>query len=151
MNRKPISRRTRKTLRPMTRRAIERADPGARPLSSSELKRMKRTPQAKIIRRALGMTQEKFAARHHTPLGTLRDWGTGPLYTRSASASLPDCHCSQPGRGATSFRRIVLPMPAITSGLRCSRFQTLVTCRCFFCQKKYAGSPRKRITIAAAR
>jgi putative transcriptional regulator len=64
----------------MTRRAIERAalaDPDARPLSSIELKRMRRTPQAKTIRRALGMTQEKFAARYHIPLGTLRDWEQG--------------------------------------------------------------------------
>jgi putative transcriptional regulator len=35
---------------------------------------MKRTPQAKIIRRALELTQEEFAARYHIPLGTLRDW-----------------------------------------------------------------------------
>jgi putative transcriptional regulator len=80
MSRKPISRKTHKALRPMTRRAIERAalaDPDARPLSSTELKRMRRTPQAKIIRRALGMTQEIFAARYHIPLGTLRDWEQG--------------------------------------------------------------------------
>jgi putative transcriptional regulator len=41
------------------------------------MKRMKRTPQAKVIRRALGMTQEEFAARYHIPLGTLRDWEQG--------------------------------------------------------------------------
>ena len=38
---------------------------------------MKRTPQAKIIRRALGLSQEDFAARYHIPLGTLRDWEQG--------------------------------------------------------------------------
>jgi putative transcriptional regulator len=64
----------------MSRSAMERAalaDPDAQPLSSAELKRMKRTPQAKIIRRALGLTQEEFAARYHIPLGTLRDWEQG--------------------------------------------------------------------------
>jgi putative transcriptional regulator len=64
----------------MTRSAIERAalaDLDAWPLSSTDLKRMKRTPQAKIIRRALGMTQEQFAARFHIPIGTLRDWEQG--------------------------------------------------------------------------
>jgi putative transcriptional regulator len=64
----------------MSRIAIERAalaDPDAHPLSSAELKRMKRTPQAKLIRRALGLTQEEFAARYHIPLGTLRDWEQG--------------------------------------------------------------------------
>jgi putative transcriptional regulator len=38
---------------------------------------MKRTPQAKIIRRALELTQEEFALRFHIPLGTLRDWEQG--------------------------------------------------------------------------
>ena len=36
---------------------------------------MKRTPQVKLIRRALGLTQEEFAGRFQIPLGTLRDWG----------------------------------------------------------------------------
>jgi putative transcriptional regulator len=47
------------------------------PLSETDLRRMKRTPQAKIIRRALGLSQEEFAARYHIPLGTLRDWEQG--------------------------------------------------------------------------
>ena len=67
-------------LRPMTAEAIERAaraDPDAQPLTPTDLKRMKRTPQAKIIRRALQLTQEEFAARFHIPLGTLRDWEQG--------------------------------------------------------------------------
>jgi putative transcriptional regulator len=71
---------SRKTLRPMTPEAIEgaaRADRDAQPLTRSDLKRMKRTPQAKIIRRALGLTQEEFAAHYHIPLGTLRDWEQG--------------------------------------------------------------------------
>ena len=64
----------------MTQGAIERAalaDPDARPLTRADLQRMKRTPQAKIIRRALGMTQEEFAAHYRIPLGTLRDWEQG--------------------------------------------------------------------------
>ena len=64
----------------MTPEAIEgaaRADPDARPLTEDDLKRMKRTPQAKIIRRALELTQEEFAVRYHIPLGTLRDWEQG--------------------------------------------------------------------------
>ena len=64
----------------MTAEAIERAargDRDAQPLSEADLKRMRRTPQAKIIRRALELTQEEFAARYHIPLGTLRDWEQG--------------------------------------------------------------------------
>lgn len=64
----------------MTMAAIERAaraDRDAQPLTDADLKRMKRTPQTKIIRRALGLTQEEFATRYHIPLGTLRDWEQG--------------------------------------------------------------------------
>jgi putative transcriptional regulator len=53
------------------------ADGDASPLTEADLKRMKRTPQAKIIRRALDLTQEEFALRYHIPLGTLRDWEQG--------------------------------------------------------------------------
>jgi len=77
MSKKTISS---KTLRPTTPEAIEaaaRADRDAQPLTSDDLKRMKRTPQAKIIRRALALTQEEFAVRYHIPLGTLRDWEQG--------------------------------------------------------------------------
>ena len=66
--------------RPMTPAAIEnpaRADPDAQPLSGADFRRMKRTPRTKIIRRALDLTQEEFAARYHIPLGTLRDWEQG--------------------------------------------------------------------------
>ena len=64
----------------MTSQAVEaaaRADSDAKPLTPDDLKRMKRTPQAKVIRRALALTQEEFAVRYHIPLGTLRDWEQG--------------------------------------------------------------------------
>lgn len=57
--------------------AAARADPDAQPLSPADLKRMKRTPQVKIIRRALGLSQEEFAVRYRIPVGTLRDWEQG--------------------------------------------------------------------------
>ncbi len=52
-------------------------DPDARPLTPADFKLTRRTPQVKIIRRALGLTQEEFARRFHIPLGTLRDWEQG--------------------------------------------------------------------------
>jgi putative transcriptional regulator len=52
-------------------------DREAQPLTDADFKRMKRIPQARIIRRALELTQEEFAARYHIPLGTLRDWEQG--------------------------------------------------------------------------
>ena len=69
-----------RTPKPMSPEAIEkaaRADRDAQPLTEADLKRMRRTPRAKIIRRALELTQEEFAARYHIPLGTLRDWEQG--------------------------------------------------------------------------
>jgi putative transcriptional regulator len=53
------------------------ADPDAQPLTEERLARMKRVPRAKTLRRALGLTQEEFAARYHIPIGTLRDWEQG--------------------------------------------------------------------------
>lgn len=50
------------------------ADPDAKPLSRADFERMKRVPRVKIIREALGLTQEEFATRFHIPIGTLRDW-----------------------------------------------------------------------------
>ena len=52
-------------------------DADAKPLSPNDFKRLKKTPRAKIIRRALGLSQEEFAARFHIPVGTLRDWEQG--------------------------------------------------------------------------
>ena len=67
-------------MRPMTDAevlAAARSDPDAKPFTSAQLARMKHTPRAKLIRRALGLTQEEFAVRFQIPLGTLRDWEQG--------------------------------------------------------------------------
>ncbi len=57
--------------------AAARADPDAQPLSAADLQRMRRTPRAKIIRRAFRLTQEQFAACFRIPIGTVRDWEQG--------------------------------------------------------------------------
>lgn len=62
-------------------------DPDARPLTEEDFARMKRTPQAKVIRRALGLSQEEFAARYHIPLGTLRDWEQGRVEPDQAAGA----------------------------------------------------------------
>lgn len=67
-------------LAPMTEAEIHAAamrDPDGRPMTDEEFARAKRVPRAKTLRRALGLTQEEFAARFHIPLGTLRDWEQG--------------------------------------------------------------------------
>jgi DNA-binding transcriptional regulator YiaG len=66
-----------------------RRDPDARPLTPDDLKRMRRTPQVKIIRRALGLTQEEFAARYRIPVGTLRDLGSSREADRRAHRARP--------------------------------------------------------------
>jgi putative transcriptional regulator len=53
------------------------SDPDNQPLTAEDFKRMKRTPRVRVIRRALGLSQEEFASRFHIPLGTLRDWEQG--------------------------------------------------------------------------
>src|SRR5579864_2218278 len=77
MSKRTTSSKTLKLMTPETIEAAARADRDAQPLTPGDLKRMKRTPQAKIIRRALALTQEEFAVRYHIPLGTLRDWEQG--------------------------------------------------------------------------
>jgi putative transcriptional regulator len=52
------------------------SDPDAQPLSDAQLARMKR-PNPKVVRQALGLSQEDFAARFRIPVGTLRDWEQG--------------------------------------------------------------------------
>jgi len=57
--------------------AAAMADPDARPMTPKQLRTARRVPRTKTLRRALGLTQEEFAARYHIPLGTLRDWEQG--------------------------------------------------------------------------
>jgi putative transcriptional regulator len=67
-------------MRPMTEQEIAgaaAADPDARPMTPDQLKNARRIPRIKTLRRALGLTQEEFAARYHIPVGTLRDWEQG--------------------------------------------------------------------------
>jgi putative transcriptional regulator len=65
------------TMTDAERHSAAARDRETKPLTPSDFKRMTRTPQVKIIRRALGLTQEEFASRFHIPLGTLRDWEQG--------------------------------------------------------------------------
>jgi putative transcriptional regulator len=67
-------------IRPMTEEQIEaaaRSDPDNPSLTESKLKQLKPVPRVRTLRRALGLTQEEFAARFHIPIGTLRDWEQG--------------------------------------------------------------------------
>ena len=66
-----------------------RSDPDAQPLSGEQLRRMKR-PNPKVVRQALGLSQDEFAERFRIPVGTLRDWETGARGAGSSCTCLPD-------------------------------------------------------------
>jgi putative transcriptional regulator len=57
--------------------ALAQSDPDNLPVTPEREARLKRVPQVKVMRRAMGLTQEDFAARFRIPLGTLRDWEQG--------------------------------------------------------------------------
>lgn len=63
------------------------SDPDNQPLTEDDFKRMKPTPRARIIRRALGLSQEDFAVKYHIPIGTLRDWEQGRCEPDQAAKS----------------------------------------------------------------
>ena len=67
-------------MRPMTEEEVEAAansDPDALPMTEEELRKARRVPRVKTLRRSLQLTQEEFASRYRIPLGTLRDWEQG--------------------------------------------------------------------------
>jgi putative transcriptional regulator len=72
------------------------SDPDAQPLTKENFARMKSTPRVKIIRRALGLTQEEFSSRYHIPLGTLRDWEQGR---------------TEPDRAMYAYLKVIATMP----------------------------------------
>jgi putative transcriptional regulator len=86
------------------RHAAALSDPDAQPLTPDDFKRMKRTPQVRVIRRALGLSQEEFASRFHIPIGTLRDWEQGR---------------KDPDQAARAYLRVIGHNPtAVTEALR---------------------------------
>jgi putative transcriptional regulator len=72
------------------------SDPDAQPLTEADMKRMRRTPQVKVIRRAFGMSQEGFARTFHIPIGTLRDWEQGRV---------------EPDRAARAYLKVIARNP----------------------------------------
>lgn len=73
------------------------SDPNAQPLTPDRLATMRPIPRTKFLRRALGLTQEAFAARFQIPLGTLRDWEQG---------------AAQPDQTARAYLRAIAGDPA---------------------------------------
>ncbi len=83
-------------------------DTDDRPLTDADLARMKRTPQVKVVRRALGLTQEEFAKQFHIPIGTLRDWEQG----RNVPDKAAEAYLRVIARDPDAVRRALAPMTA---------------------------------------
>lgn len=86
-------------LRRMTEAEVNtaaRTDPDNPPRTREREKHLKRVPQVKVMRRALRLTQEEFAARFRIPLGTLRDWEQGK---------------SKPDRAARAYLTVIARNP----------------------------------------
>ena len=86
-------------LRRMTEEEINAAaltDPDNPPRTPEREKHLRRVPQVKVMRRALHLTQEEFAARFHIPLGTLRDWEQGK---------------TQPDQAARAYLKVIARNP----------------------------------------
>src|SRR5688500_1809543 len=49
-------------------------DPDSQPLTPEQRSRLRRVPNPKAIRLAMGLSQEAFARRFEIAVGTLRDW-----------------------------------------------------------------------------
>jgi putative transcriptional regulator len=89
------------------RHAAALADRDAQPITTEDLPRMRRTPQVKVIRRALKMSQEAFAERFHIPLGTLRDWEQG----RKAPDAAARAYLKVIGRNPSAVAEALQPIP----------------------------------------
>ena len=74
------------------------ADPDAQPLTPERLANMRRVPRTQSLRRALGLSQEEFAARYHIPVSTLRDWEQG---------------CFEPDAAARAYLTVIAREPEI--------------------------------------
>ena len=92
----------------MERHHAALSDPDAQPLTEDDFRRMKRTPRAKIIRRALGLSQEDFAARYHIPVGTLRDWEQGRVEPDQAARA----YLTVIARDPEAVRKALNPPPS---------------------------------------
>jgi putative transcriptional regulator len=98
-------------LSPMAPEEVETvatADPNVRPFTPEELAKVRRVPRAKTLRRALGLTQEEFAARFRIPIGTLRDWEQG----RSEPDQPARAYLTVIARDPEGVRRALEPRPA---------------------------------------
>jgi putative transcriptional regulator len=96
------------TMTESERHAAALADPDARPMSDEDWDTAPRVPRVAIIRRALKLSQEDFAARYHIPVGTLRDWEQGRKEPDAAAKAYLRVIAREP---ETVRRALAMPPP----------------------------------------
>jgi putative transcriptional regulator len=84
-------------------RSAALSDPDAQPFTEEQLTRARRVPRVRTLRRALGLTQEEFAARFGLSLATLRDWEQGR---------------TQPDQAANTYLEVIARAPDAVMGAR---------------------------------
>ena len=82
-------------------------DPDAQPLTDEDMDRMRRTPRAKIIRRALSLTEEEFSSRYRIPIATLRAWEAGTVEPDEPACAYLKVIASDPEGVEKALRRKV--------------------------------------------
>jgi putative transcriptional regulator len=101
-------------MRDMTEAEIEAAalaDPDAQPLTAESMPHLRPVPRAKTLRRALGLTQEEFAARYQIPLGTLRDWEQGRVAPDQTARAYLKAIAGNPEAVRQALKMPILPSP----------------------------------------
>jgi putative transcriptional regulator len=97
-------------LRTMTDADIDAAalsDEDNPPLTPDREARLRRVPQVKVMRRAMGLTQEDFSARFRIPLSTLQDWEQG----RSEPDQAAQAYLTVIARDPEAVQRALHPQP----------------------------------------
>ena len=87
------------------------ADPDNPPITPERQARLKRIPQVKVMRRALGLTQEEFSARFRIPLGTLRDWEQGKVEPDQAARAYLTVIARDPEAVRKALKPRLQPLP----------------------------------------
>jgi putative transcriptional regulator len=93
------------------RHAAAMTDPDCKPIQPEDLPKMPRVPRVAIIRRALQLSQEDFAARFHIPIGTLRDWEQGRKEPDAAAKAYLRVIAREPETVRKALEPRPLPVP----------------------------------------
>jgi putative transcriptional regulator len=91
------------------RHAAAMVDPDAQPIRPEDLARMPLVPRIKVIRRALKLSQEAFAAQFCIPIAMLRDWETG----REEPDAAVKAYLRVIAREPAAVRKALRPLPQL--------------------------------------